>query len=304
MERIPAKGKPLKTEVLVLLAPVVLVFALFTVVPFAMSLVISFFRLSGSGRMEFIGLQNYLVLLTGDANFARSALSSLYIFLASVLPQILISLGLALILNNKLIRLKGLFRAVFFMPYITSGISIAVIFMNMFPLLEPYGVANYLMNLLGLKPTSWIGNADTFFMTIGLVMNWRFIGWNMILYIASLSSVPESVYEAADLDGAGILMRLRNITLPHLVPILFFTFTMATINAVQAFNEPFMFTGGTLETGSGPLGLGRPLAVYIIWLMRRAQRLDRASAVAWILFIVILAFTVVNRIMLNRINRD
>ncbi|MBN1409304.1 MAG: sugar ABC transporter permease [Spirochaetales bacterium] len=126
----------------------------------------------------------------------------------------------------------------------------------------------------------------------------------MIMYLASLSSISENLYEAADIDGAGFLSKHRRITLPHMIPIIFFTVTMTTIYAVQTFNEPFMFSGGSLEAWSGPQGLGRPLAVYIIWLMRKANRIDRASAVAWILFIVVLVITLVNRKILNRINKD
>jgi cellobiose transport system permease protein len=304
MRTTPRKIRRSQTEVFVLLGPVVLVFVVFTIVPLLLALYISFFKSTGQGKMEFVGLQNYVILLTEDNNFARSAMATFFIFLVSALPQCLISLGLSIILNNRFIRFKGLFRAVFFMPYVTGGISLALVFMNIFPLLEQYGIANYLMNLAGLKPVSWIGDKETLFITIGIIMNWRFIGWNMILYLASLGSIPESLYESADMEGANFFMKHRHITLPHMVPILFFTFTMSTINSMQAFNEPYMFSGGTLEAGSGPEGMGRPLAVYLIWLMRKANRIDRASAVAWILFIVILLFTLVNRKLLKQVNKD
>ena len=152
------KRKKAQMDVFVLLAPVVIVFVAFTIVPFVISLIISFFRYTGYGKMEFVGLNNYIITLTGDANFTRSTIATLLIFLVSVVPQNLIALMLALILNNKFIKLKGLFRAVFFMPYITSGISLAIVFMGIFSVKEIYGIANYMASLFGLEPVNWFAN--------------------------------------------------------------------------------------------------------------------------------------------------
>jgi cellobiose transport system permease protein len=290
-------------ELRILLGPIIAVFILFSVIPFAVSLVFSLFKTSGNGLVNFVGFQNYGILAT-DSNFTRGAIATTLVFLLSAVPQSLIALILAFILNSTYLRFKGFFRAVIFMPYISGGIALSIVFINIFSAHPSFGAANYLLHSIGLEPLNWQGNVDTLFFVIGVMMNWRYIGWNMILYLASLSSIPASVFEAADMDGAGSLMKLRVITLPHMIPILLFTFTINTINAIQEFDGPFIFSGGTLEAWSGPQGLGRPLSVYIIWLLRKAGRLDKASAVAWVLFLVILALTFVNRFVVRRLDKE
>ncbi|MBN1410225.1 MAG: sugar ABC transporter permease [Spirochaetales bacterium] len=294
--------KKTNREILSLLLPIILIFVVFNLVPFIISFIISLFKDFGTKKSEFTGIETYKFLLTEDSYFRKGTFATLMILLFGVLPQHLIALPLALLLNNKFIRGKNFFRLVFFMPYILSAVAVSLLFMSMFS--EKSGVINYLLNIFGLPIIPRFNDdAGSFLMVMSAAINWRNIGWNLILYQAGLSAIPEALYEAADIEGASNMTKHRFITLPYMIPIFFFTITLSIVNGMQIFDEPYILYGGTLNMIVGRSDLGRPLTVYIIWLLQQTHRIDRGSAVAWILFIVILVFTVINKKLLNRFEK-
>ncbi|MBN1413329.1 MAG: sugar ABC transporter permease [Spirochaetales bacterium] len=285
-----------------LFIPIMIVFFIFNILPLVISLALSFFKWSGGKDFEFLGFENYIFLLTEDTYFVKAANASLMIFLFGVLPQHLIAIPLALVLNGN-IKGQKIFRMVFFMPYVMSAITAALIFSEMFAYQS--GAINYLLSLFNLpiipKFTQY---PAPFLLTMSLTIIWRNVGWNLLLYLAALSSIPLDLYEAADLDGASTFFKHFYITLPYMLPAIFFTVTLSIVSGMQIFDEPYILSGGImLSIQGGPDWLGRPLTAYIIWLMQKLRRFDRGCAVALVLFFIMLIFTAINRKLSNYIGK-
>jgi ABC-type sugar transport system permease subunit len=285
--------KSTRFEPYLLVLPFIVHFFVFSLFPILFTLFLSFQKWNGLGKMEFVGLNNYAFLLTEDMYFPRSVMVTVILLIFGSLTQHLFAIPLAVAINSKLIRGKSLFKTAFFLPYMTNAISIALIFSYLFSLRS--GVVNYALNLLGIGSIDWFLTTDQTQMVIATVVNWRYIGWNILLYLAGLQTIPESVYEAADMDGASTATKHLQITLPLLVPVIVFTVSLSLLQGVQLFEEPLMLTGGTIDTNGGVNNGGLTLAFYIIYLLRRTAMLGRGSAVAWILFVVMAVVMVLNR---------
>jgi cellobiose transport system permease protein len=291
-----------KMDPFLLILPFLIFFAAFYLFPLVFSLFVSFQKWNGTGKMDFIGFDNYKFIFTEDSFFMQSVVVTVVLLIFGSLSQHLFALPLAILLNNKMIRGKGLFKILFFFPYMISIIPMARVFQYIFA--TKNGLVNQLLMLLGMNRVNWLDRPDTLALIISTVINWRFIGWNTVLYLSGLMAIPDALYEAADMDGASTFTKHRKITLPMLAPVLFFAITMSIINGIQVFEEPFMMAGGNLEQSGGANSNARSLAIYIIWLIRRAGIMGRGSAVAWVLFLVILIFSIINRRIVNKIESD
>jgi ABC-type sugar transport system permease subunit len=285
--------KSTRWEPYLLVLPFIVHFLIFSLFPILFTLFLSFQKWNGLGKMEFVGLANYSFLLTEDMLFPRSVAATGILLLLGSLTQHLFAIPLAIAINSRLVRGKDLFKTVFFLPYMTNAVSIALIFSYMFSLRS--GVINYLITLMGGRPVDWGVSSDLVQVVIATVVNWRYIGWNILLYLAGLATIPESVYEAADMDGATTFTKHLRITLPLLTPVIVFTATLSLLQGVQLFEEPLMLTGGVIESRGGTDSGGFTLALYIIYLLRRTAMLGRGSAVAWILFFVMAVAVFLNR---------
>jgi multiple sugar transport system permease protein len=266
------------------LTPWLLGFFGITVLPMLASLVLSFTNFSGSFRnVEWIGLENYRIMFTVDPAYWGSVrVTFLYVFL-SVPVMLVFALAVAAMLNKGL-RALGLYRTIFYVPSLLGG-SVAVAVLWRFVWGES-GLVNDVLGDLGLGSGSWIGDPDTALVTIMVLNVWTF-GSPMIIFLAGLRQVPPELYEAASLDGAGRWRRFRHITLPSISPVVLFNGILALIGGFQAFTQVYVVSGGT----GGPAG---STLFYTLLLYQRAfteLRFGYASAMAWVLLVVIAAAT-------------
>lgn len=281
------------------MAPFVVLFLVFGLYPIGYSIVISLFKWTVNGNQGFVGLENYTRLVTSDPFFFRALGTTIWLMVFGSFLQHLFAIPLAIGLNNRRVKGRFLFRSAYFVPYITSSVSIAIIFSRLFD--ERFGWLNFLLEgTLGLPPIDWLGDAAMIPVSLAIVLNWRFIGWNTVIYFAGLQNIPGELYEAAAIDGASAWQQHMRITLPLLMPVIFFTMTMSIIGGMQVFEEPFLLTGGYKALG-GPENAGLTSALYLMYTGFRASRYGRGSAMAWVLFALIALLTAVNRIVVRRL---
>jgi multiple sugar transport system permease protein len=196
--------------------------------------------------------------------------------------QVLAALLIALMLNNRKIALVGVWRTLYYMPSIVSGIAVSMLWMWM---LNPdFGLFNYLLSLVGIQGPRWIYSEQWAIPSFVIMGVWA-AGSNMLLYLAGLQSIPTPLYEAASIDGAGSWSRFWRITLPMLSPTLFFNLVMTLIGAFQVFTQAFVMTNG------GPNNATLTMVLYLYRKGFEQLHFGYASAVAWVLFVIIMAFT-------------
>ncbi|MBH9576226.1 carbohydrate ABC transporter permease [Inhella proteolytica] len=272
------------------LAPFLLLFAVFGLFPLLFSLGLAFARwepTSGMGAMEWVGLENFVFALQ-DEWFWKSLGNTLWLGLASALPQHLIAVPLACALNGLHQRARNTLVGIYFMPYITSTVAIAILFSSLFS--TDYGLINAGLKALRAVPgldwllpaqaIDWLNDPDRLKPAIATVVFWRFVGFNTVLYLAALQTIPRDLYEAATMDGAGRWQRFVYITLPGLKAMLLFGVTLSVIGSLQLFEEPFILTNGR----GGNDQAGMTSAVYLYRLAFDFNDFGAASAMAWLLF--------------------
>ncbi len=255
----------------------------FTAIPFLGSLYLSFTDYRLMQGMDFVGLQNYTDILTSDRTFARSFKVTM-LFVALTVPlKLAFALFIASILNAKLKGI-GFFRTAYFGPPIFGGsFVVAVLGRYMF---ADVGMVNMVLTGLGFKAVNWFGNPGTALFTITLLRLWQF-GSAMVIFLAALQSIDKSLYEAAAIDGAKPWRAFFAVTLPLLTPVIFFNLIMQMVQAFQEFNGPYVITSG------GPLKSTYLLPLYIYEMAFKKFDMGYASAIAWVLFTVIMALTLI-----------
>ncbi|MEF2246981.1 MULTISPECIES: carbohydrate ABC transporter permease [unclassified Paenibacillus] len=264
------------------LLPNIIGFALFVFLPVLASFFMSFTEWNGFGPLKFVGLSNYIKLFEDD-NFKISFINSIIFTIISV-P---ITLFLALIVSvwlNAGIKFIKLFRTAVFLPYVTATIAVAVVWQL---ILNPsMGPVNNILRNIGIdQPPGWFSASAWALVSVAIVYIWHSIGYYMVLYLAGLQGIPDHLYEAAELDGAGAVAKFFRITLPMLSPIIFFTVIMGVINSFKVFDFIFVLTQG------GP-GRSTQVLVYTIYNVAFKQfSFGYASAMAYVLFMLILVFT-------------
>jgi multiple sugar transport system permease protein len=295
----------------IFISPFYILFLLFGLFPIVFSLVLSFHSwraVGGLGTMQWAGLRNFKFLLS-DPWFWQSIWNTIILLLVSGLPQHMIALPLAFFLNRNLPRqLRQIFSASYFFPYITSTVAISLVFGTIFGL--HYGIFNQLLDYLATAswsqwlfgwlenelPINWLGRAIYIKPSITLVVIWHWFGWNTILYLAGLQTIPKELYEAAKVDGASAWHEFWHISLPLLRPIIFFAVTMTIIGNMQLFDEPFILTGGTGGIGRA----GMTVAIYLYRTAFEWTQMGVAAAMSWLLFLFIGIFSVLNYLLLGR----
>jgi multiple sugar transport system permease protein len=239
---------------------------------------------------RFIGLDNYRELW-GDEDFHRALRNTLY-YLVGYLPLVMAGgLGLALLVNSKL-RGVALFRAMYFLPVVTSWVVVALLWKW---LLNPSdGVVNWLLGLVGIDGPGWWTSQSWAMPSVILASAWKDLGFVMIILLAGLQSIDESLYEAAKIDGAGPWQRLRSVTLPMLTPSLFFVTVISLINGFQVFDQVWVMTNG------GPAGSSTVVVEQIVKNTFSFGRAGYASAMSVVLFVIILVVTALQLRMQKR----
>ncbi len=265
------------------LAPYIVGLLVFTMVPFLASLYLSFTDYNLMSAPVWTGLQNYIDLFTSDRTFRRSLTVTLIYVFTTVPLKLAFALFIAYILNY---RLRGInfFRTAFYVPSILGGsIAIAVLWRYIF---ATDGLVNMGLTAMGFEAVNWFGDPGNALFTITLLRCWQF-GSAMVIFLAALQSIDKSLYEAAAIDGASKLHSFIFITIPLLTPVIFFNLIMQMVQAFQEFNGPYIITGG------GPLKSTYLLPLYIYDEAFKRFDMGYASAIAWVLFVIIMVLTLV-----------
>ncbi len=267
------------------LAIIVLVFVLPTLLAFLLSVTdYSIYAITDQANVGFVGLGNFVTLLKTPL-FWRALGNTLLFAIFGVPMAIGTSLAAALLLNDVTVRWKPLWRVLLFAPYVTSVVATAVVWR--FLLNTRFGVINWLLGLAGLSPVDWLGNPHASIPAILLFVTWKIFGYNMIVFTAALAAVPHDLMEAARLDGAGRWTRFRHVTLPAIGPTLLLAAVMSVAGFLQIFAEPYVMTLG------GPAQSTVTILYFLYDEGFKWWNLGQASAVAFVLFLMILAVTLV-----------
>jgi len=277
----------------VFISPFVLLFVVFSVFPLCFSLYLAFQSWEPTGglrAMEFVGFSNFAFALK-DSWFWMSLKNTLWLAVASGVPQHLVALPLAAFIHTSFKRLRDGVIAVYFLPYITSTVAIAIMFGSLFS--KDYGVINAtLASLFGMEHVDWLTNSVHIKPAIAFIVFWRYVGFNTVLYLAAMQTIPGELYEAATLDGASRLRQFFHITLPSIKPMIFFGVTLSVIGGLQLFEEPFILTGGK----GGPQQAAMTSAVYLFREAFDFNDFGGASAMSWLLFLVVALLTWITNI--------
>ncbi|NHZ65863.1 carbohydrate ABC transporter permease [Massilia genomosp. 1] len=270
-----------------MVGPPLLVIGVFFFVPVLAALAMSMtdfdlYALADLNKLRFIGLANYAELLQTPL-FWKALGNTLFFVVVGVPLSIAASLGAALLLNSQLAWFKPLFRTAFFAPVVTSMVAVAVIWRYLYH--SRYGFINYGLDLVGLAPVDWLGDPRFAMPSIILFAVWKNFGYNMIIFLAGLQSIPGDLYEAAELDGARSVAMLRHITLPALAPTMFMVSILTMAGYFQLFAEPYMMTEG------GPLQSTVSVLYFMYEQGFKWWNLGSATAVAFILFLLMFGVT-------------
>ena len=256
-------------------------FAVFQLYPFLASLFYSFTKYSFGKTPEFIGLDNYIRLFTRDKQFLSTlSISALYALIA-VPGKLICALLVAMLLNAK-VRGIGLYRTVYYMPSILGGsVAVSVLWRTMF---MRDGMVNRFLGLLDVPPVDWLTDPSIALYTISLLQIWQF-GSAMVIFLAALKQIPQELYEAAEVDGAGKLRQFFSVTLPQISSVLFFNLIMQSIQALQNFTSAFVVTNG------GPMKTTYIIGMKLYDDAFVNRKIGYASAESWVLFLIILMLT-------------
>ncbi|MBI5837871.1 MAG: sugar ABC transporter permease [Candidatus Eisenbacteria bacterium] len=270
-------------------SPALTLIGVFFFLPVLGGLALSFtdFDIYAIGRPEtvrFMGLENYAQVL-GNPMFWKALGNTFYFVVLGGPLSVLTSLVAALLVNARLVRFQGVFRSIFFMPVVTTLVAVAIVWRY---LLHPqYGLINYGLGFLGVRPIDWLGDPHWAMPAIVLLAVWKNFGYNMLIFVAGLQSIPEELYEAAHLDGAGGWRTFRSITLPGLAPTFVFVGIMTMLGNFQLFSEPYVMTQG------GPLKATTTVVMLMYEEGFRWWRMGMAASIAFVLFVIMLLGTMV-----------
>ena len=270
------------------IAPNFIGFAVFTLGPIILAFVIAFTDWDGNNAMRFVGFDNFTTIFTDD-RFLSALKNTLVYSIFTVPITLAIALGLAILLNQKIIG-RNFFRTVAFFPYVASLVAVAAVWNMLFTPAKGGIINQFLMNVLHMAPLKWAAAPKTVMMTIIMFSVWKNMGYYMVIYLAGLQGISEDLYEAAALDGAGAIQRFRYVTVPQLRPTTFFVTIILTINCFKVYDIVYMLAGGS----NGIINKSAIVLVYYIYEEAfRNWKLGQASASAIILFLIVLIITLV-----------
>jgi cellobiose transport system permease protein len=279
-------------------SPFFIVFAIFGLFPLVYTLWVSLHDWSLlAGDQGFVGFANYRELAQ-DAAFWRALTNTLGIFVLATIPQLILATVLAQVLNSKL-RGRTFWRMGVLLPNVTSVAAVGIIFGLIFA--RDYGIVNWALGQVGIGAIDWQGHRWSSWLAISIMVDWRWTGYNALILLASLQAVPKELYEAARIDGASAWRQFWSITVPMLRPTIIFVSIVATIGGVQLFTEPLLFGSGVNAIAGGTTGQFQTVAMYLVQQAFTGQRFGYASTVAWVLFLLIAVFAVINVALLRRI---
>jgi len=269
-------------------APALLLIGGFFFVPVIAGLLLSLtdfdlYAIGDPSAVRIVGLANYRQLLAQPQFWQALGNTFLFVGLGGPL-SVLVSLGAALLVSHRRVRFPGLFRSIFFMPVVTTLVAVAIVWRYLYH--TQYGLVNAGLALLHLPPVDWLGDPRWAMPAIIVMTVWKNFGYNMLIFVAGLQSIPEELYEAAHLDGASTWSRFVHVTLPGLAPTFLFVGVTTMLGMFQMFSEPYVMTQG------GPLRSTTTVVLMLYEEGFRWWRLGMAAAIAFVLFVIMLIGTV------------
>ena len=278
------------------LAPALAAIGIFFAIPILAAFVMSFtdfdiYALGDLRMVRFVGFANYLRALETPL-FWQAVRNTFYFVLVGGPLSVTVSLGAALLLNARLVRFRSFFRTVYFLPVVTSLVAVSLVWRYVYH--PRFGILNYALSFLHLGPVDWLGNPEAAMPAIILMAVWKNFGYNMLIFLAGLQNIPEDLYDAARIDGAGLWRQFQNVTIPQLAPTTFFVVIITIIGYFQLFAEPWVMTQG------GPLNSTYSIVLFMYEQGFRWWNMGYAAAVAFLLFLLILVFSVAQLLIQRR----
>lgn len=293
------------------LLPAFIIILIFRLIPIVLSFIVSFFEWTVTGAGDFIGFDNYVQMMH-DKEFWQSLLNTFYLVIFVVPISLISSLFFASLLNS-IQKLKAFFRSVYFVPTVTSMVAISIVWKIIFN--QQTGLANYFLSKIGFDPLGWLAESRGIFQllfgsmgidipswaggpslalfSIIIVTIWKGLGYNTIIYLAGLQNIPNVYYEAADIDGAGKIKQFFKITWPLISPTTYYVLMMTTIVTFQVFSQIYLMTGPPV---GGPLGTTKVIVYFLFDKgFGESNNLSYASAIALVLFAIILSLTLLQK---------
>ncbi|MEW2358996.1 sugar ABC transporter permease [Spirillospora sp. NPDC029432] len=288
----------LKASPYLFISPFYLVFIVFGLFPLLFTLWVSLHEWGlASGTREFVGLENFEYLLS-DADFWHATVNTIGIFVVATVPQLLLALFLA---NTLARRMRGstFWRIGMVAPLVTSTAAVAIVFTQMFD--RDYGMINWVLGLVGAGDIDWQASRGWSWIAVAAMVNWRWIGYNALIYLAAMQAIPKDLYEAAAIDGASRMRQFWQITVPMLQPTIIFTVIISTIGGLQLFTEPVLFGIGTSnKMDGGSLHQFQTITMYMFDNAFTDDRYGYGATVAWALFLLIIVFSLLNFLFVRR----
>lgn len=270
-------------------------YVLFKLIPIVLALVLSFSKwnfISGLGGIRFVGLENYGKLFS-DEVFVTSVVNTIIYAVALVPVSISLALVFAVILNEYVFG-KGLLRLAFYLPYVSSMVAVSIVWMVLF--LPSYGPINTFLRSIGIaNPPRWLNSSSTSLLSIIIIGVWQTLGYNIVIVLAGLQGIPHSLYEAASIDGANVVQKFFYITIPSLSSTMFFLVMISFIRSFQVFTPVQVMTQG------GPGNSSSVLVYYIYKTAFQYSDIGYASAMSWVLFIMVFVFTMIRSLVTSRV---
>jgi cellobiose transport system permease protein len=269
------------------ISPFFIIFIVFHLFPPLFGFFLSFFKWDLLTPMLFVGFTNYIRVFT-DTLFWQSVLNVILFTIAEAIPEITFSLVIAYLLDTYILKARNFYLAAFFSPTVTSSVAVSLVFGALFGM--NYGIVNAILRMINLQPIPWMTEPLTLKIVLIVLLLWRWLGWNMVIYLAGLQTISHEYYEAALVDGANRLQIFIKITIPLLRQVILYTVITATIGTLQLFAEPRLLSnamGGRNNTLLTPV-------MYIFQMGFGLFRFGYASAIAYILFIMILGASILN----------
>jgi len=253
--------------------------------------------------MEWAGLAQYRYLL-GDTDFWHSIGTTLIIWALATFPMIFLAMVTAVMLNSA-VRFKNVYRFAYFLPNVTSVVAVAIIFGSVFS--TNFGLMNALLQAVGLDQVAWLNTPWGIRVAIAMLMTWQWTGYNAIIFLAGLQTIPSELYEAARVDGANPFQTFFRITLPMMRPVLLFVLVVSTVTGLQSFSEPQVLLQTTANDSTyagGPGHSGQTMVLYFFQQTFDNNDFGYGAAVAWGIFLVVIIFSIVNWRLVQRRGED
>lgn len=295
LSRLDAKFSPY-----LYVSPFFVVFLVVGLFPLAYTAYVSLFEWSLiGGQGDYIGLENYRRVLE-NPYFSKSVVNTFSIFLLSSIPQVLIALVLAGLLNTGL-RGRTFWRMSVLVPFVVAPVAVAIIFGNLFG--DRYGLFNEILGWVGIGPIQWHVDRFASHVAIATMVNWRWTGYNALILLAAMQAVPKELYESAALDGAGRVRQFFAVTVPMIRPTMLFVIITSTIGGLQIFAEPRLFDE-TMARNGGSDRQFSTVTMLVYDFGWRLRDLGKASATAWMLFLIVVAIALLNYLITRKLSGE